>query len=344
MTDISIVKNGPIGHITLTRPKVLNALSHQMALQIETALREWADDTAIKAVMIDAEGDRAFCAGGDVQDLYAQGQAGDFKSGVDFWRDEYRLNLMIANYSKPYIAVMNGIVMGGGVGISAHGSHRIVTENTGFALPECAIGLIPDVGSSHLLAQAPGFIGEYLALTGGKVDYKDAIYCGFADYYIPSTWLKEMNAVLLRSGNADAVKDFAESVPLGILHEHQSQIDTVFSLETVDDIINKLTQLDTDWSNATLKKIKYASPIAAKVSFECIRLIRQNPGIENALKQEFRFVSRAMEHGDFLEGVRAIIIDKDRKPKWRYATISDVPKDGVDLFLSAPEDGDLKLV
>lgn len=342
MTDINIRKNGNIGHIRLTREKVLNALSHDMALQIEKALHDWSKDDDVKLVLIDAMGEKAFCAGGDVQDLYAQGKAGNFESGTNFWRDEYRLNALIAHYNKPYIAVMNGIVMGGGVGISALGSHRIVTENTSFALPECAIGLIPDVGSSHLLAQAPGHLGEYLALTGGRVGYEDAIYCGFADHFVPKDNLNALIEKLSQSGDAADIADYSRETNEGALAKIRADIDTIFSLDTIGEILSALEKSEAEWASKALYKIKSASPISICVTLETIRAVRANPGIKNALRQEFRFVSRAMEHGDFIEGVRALIIDKDKQAKWRFPTISDVPDDIVALFLSPPHDGDIE--
>lgn len=341
MSDISIRKKECLGHITLTREKVLNALSHDMALQIETALQNWAADKDIKLVLIDAMGEKAFCAGGDVQDLYAKGKAGDYENGTSFWRDEYRLNALIAHYKKPYISVMNGIVMGGGVGISALGSHRIVTENTSFALPECAIGLIPDVGSSHLLAQAPGFIGEYLALTGGRVGYEDAIYCGFADHFIPKDKLTELTHALTQSGDVSVISTYSQATELGELSNLRQQIDEIFSLDTIGDILSALENSDAEWASKALYKINNASPISICVTLQSIRAIRSNPGINNALRQEFRFVSRALEHGDFVEGVRALIIDKDKQPNWRFLTIADVPDDIVQLFLSPAEGGDI---
>lgn len=342
MTDINIRKNGNIGHITLTREKVLNALSHDMALQIEKALHDWSIDDDVKLVLIDATGEKAFCAGGDVQDLYAKGKAGDYENGTNFWRDEYRLNALIAHYNKPYISVMNGIVMGGGVGISALGSHRIVTENTSFALPECAIGLIPDVGSSHLLAQAPGFIGEYLALTGGRVGYEDAIYCGFADHFVPKENLLALTQALIASGNSADISHHSGVTEPGELSKLRNEIDIIFSLDTIGDILSALEKSDAEWASKALYKINRASPISICVTLQTIRTIRANPGINNALRQEFRFVSRALEHGDFVEGVRALIIDKDKQPNWRFETITDVPDEIVQQFLSPAVGGDIE--
>jgi len=182
MSDAEIhirVVNG-VGRITLNRPKALNALSYEMCVAIEDALDEWVEGGEVKLIVIDAEGDRAFCAGGDIADLYERGMAGDFEFGQKFWADEYRLNAKIANLSIPYVALMDGITMGGGVGISAHGSDRLVTERSMIAMPECGIGLVPDVGGSYLLAKAPGHLGEFLAMTGYRMNAGDAVLAGFA--------------------------------------------------------------------------------------------------------------------------------------------------------------------
>ena len=180
--DIHIRKEGKAGRITLTRPNALNALTFDMAMAIEAALIEWADDDAVALVIIDAAGDKAFCAGGDIQDLYEHGKAGDFDFGRKFWSDEYHLNALIADYEKPYVALMQGFVMGGGVGISCHGSHRIVCETTQIAMPECGIGLVPDVGGSFLLARAPWKFGEYLGLTGARIGRGDQCWSGLATH------------------------------------------------------------------------------------------------------------------------------------------------------------------
>ena len=185
MADIEIRVEGHAGRITLTRPNSLNALSYDMCRAIDAALAEWQADDAVRLVVIDAEGDKAFCAGGDIQDLYATGRAGDFTYGRQFWADEYRLNARIAEYPKPYIAFMQGFTMGGGVGISCHGSHRIVCETSQIAMPECGIGLVPDVGGSLILARAQGRIGDYLATTAARMGADDAIFAGFADTFVP---------------------------------------------------------------------------------------------------------------------------------------------------------------
>lgn len=185
MADIDIRVEGKIGRITLNRPKALNAMTYEMGLAIEAALDDWANAPDVALILIDAVGDKAFCAGGDIQEMYDTASNGDFEYGRNFWADEYRMNAKLANFPKPYIALMQGFTMGGGVGISCHGSHRVVCENSQIAMPECNIGLVPDVGGTLLLARAPGRLGEYLGTTAARMGAGDAIYAGFADYYIP---------------------------------------------------------------------------------------------------------------------------------------------------------------
>jgi len=220
--DIHIRKEGRAGRITLTRPKALNALSYDMCGAIEAALDAWRDDEDVALVLIDAEGDRAFCAGGDIQQLYDTGRAGDYAYGRRFWADEYRLNAKIARYPKPYVALMQGFVMGGGVGISCHGSHRVVCESTQVAMPECGIGLVPDVGGSLLLARAPGRTGEYLGTTGTRMGPDDAIYAGFADIFVPKSEWDELCTEIIESGDPGVLDGHAATPPEGGLRARQA--------------------------------------------------------------------------------------------------------------------------
>ncbi|KPB02641.1 enoyl-CoA hydratase/isomerase family protein [Ahrensia marina] len=343
MPDLSIRKKGPVGHITLTRPKSLNALSHDMVLKIEAALKDWFEDDTIKCVMIDAENETAFCAGGDIVELYNQGMNQDYYSGQKYWRDEYRLNALMSRYPKPIIAFMNGIVMGGGVGISAHCSHRIVTEKTKIALPECGIGLVPDVGTTSLLTHAPGYLGEYLGLTGYRMNGADAIYCGFADWFAPSDTLAEIKKTLCESGEFADIERYFKKSSKSELSSIQSDISKVFSRGRLEDVMSDLAQSQADWAADAREKIERGSPLSCQVTFELIRQARDEPGIEEALKREFCFVSRAMKCGDFLEGVRAAVIDKDRNPQWRHASINDVTLTQIHSMLRTPEGGSLKL-
>ena len=213
MSDIFVRKSGHAGRITLTRPKALNAVTYEMCQAIEAALDDWRDDDDVALVIIDAEGDKAFSAGGDIQKLYETGRAGDFAYGQKFWADEYRLNAKIREYSKPYVAFMQGFTMGGGVGVSCHGSHRIVCETSQIAMPECGIGLVPDVGGSLMLAQAPGRLGEYLGTTCARMGPADAIFVGFADTYVPAQDWPALIERLEKTGDISAIGAAARAAP-----------------------------------------------------------------------------------------------------------------------------------
>lgn len=319
MSDINIRITGQAGRITLTRPQALNAMTYDMANAIEAALDEWATDDAVKLVVIDATGDKAFCAGGDIQQLYDTGRAGDFVYGQNFWRDEYRLNAKIAEYPKPYVAFMQGFTMGGGVGISCHGSHRIVCESSQIAMPEVGIGLVPDVGGSLILARAPGRLGEYLGTTAARMGPDDAIYAGFADSYIPHLKWKNAIETLETTGNIDTLAPLSEAAPQGVMSALQPEIDAHFGGETLRDIVNSLNGSTTEFTAATLKSLSRNSPLSMACAVEMIHRLRgPSADIRRALELEYRFTYRAMEHGDFLEGIRAAVIDKDRSPSWQH--------------------------
>ena len=244
--------------------------------------------------------------------------------------DEYRINSAIANYSKPYVAVMDGIVMGGGVGISAHGSHRIVTERTIFAMPECSIGLIPDVGGSYLLSRSAGFVGEYIGLTGARLSGADCIYAGLADFFVASKDLPSMKAAIVETGNIDVISDFAKVGNPSFLEEHQSQIDQTFGSETVSEIKTRLESDDTNFAKGALKGFNRGAPLALLAAFKTIRMGREVASLEEALRNEYRFVSQAVTEGEFIEGVRAAVIEKDRRPRWKFPNLEDVPNRLID--------------
>ncbi len=319
MSDIHIRITGRAGRITLDRPKALNAMSYNMCLAIEAALDAWRDDDTVDLVIIDAEGDKAFCAGGDIQELYDTGRAGDFAFGQKFWRDEYRLNAKIAEYPKPYVAFMQGFVMGGGVGISCHGSHRIVCESSQIAMPECGIGLVPDVGGSLILAHAPGRLGEYLGTTGTRMGPADAILAGFADTYVPQEAWPDLIARLEETGDAGLIAEAGIAPPEGTLAARQPQIDAAFGGEDLRAILNALKSEDTEFTASALKALGRNSPLSMACTIEIIHRLRgPTADIRKALELEYRFTFRAMEHGDFLEGIRAAVIDKDRSPTWQH--------------------------
>ena len=341
MADIDIRIEGRIGRITLNRPKALNALSYDMAMAIEAALDDWATDDRVVMALIDAVGDKAFCAGGDIQEMYDTASAGDFEYGRKFWRDEYRMNAKLANWPKPYVALMQGFTMGGGVGVSCHGSHRVVCENSQIAMPECGIGLVPDVGGSLLLARAPGRLGEYLGTTGTRMDAGDAIYAGFADYYIPRERWAALTAELVETGDWEAVDRMAETPPESALQTEQAQIDAVFAGETIHDIVRLLD--GSEWAEATRKALGRNCPISVACTVELVHRARATDTIEWALQQEYRFTYRSASEGDFVEGIRAAIIDKDRNPHWKIATLDDVRDVEVTRMLMPLGEHELKL-
>lgn len=331
--DIHIRKDGRLGHITLNRPKALNALTYAMCMDIEAALNLWAMDGDVAMIVIDAAGDKAFCAGGDIQQMYDSGRAGDFAYGRRFWADEYRLNAKIANYPKPYVALMQGFTMGGGVGVSCHGSHRIVGDTSQIAMPECGIGLVPDVGGSYLLARAPGRLGEYLGTTATRMDAADAIFAGFADHYIPEDQWPALIEALRDTGDPTAIAAAAQSPTSSRLETLLPDIKAAFSGNNLQDIQHHLTKTDSDFARAAAKALRRNSPLSMAVAIEMTRRLRRTPTISQALELEYRFTYRSMEQGDFLEGIRAAIIDKDRKPNWRHADINAVTATDVDNML-----------
>ncbi|MCC5989819.1 MAG: enoyl-CoA hydratase/isomerase family protein [Pararhodobacter sp.] len=314
MAEVDIRIEGAAGRITLNRPRALNALTHEICLAVEAALDGWAGDDAVKLVIIDGASDRAFCAGGDIAQVYHAGKAGDFSLGRDFWRDEYRMNVKLARWAKPIVSFLHGFVMGGGVGLGCHVRHRVVGESTQMAMPECGIGLIPDVGGTLLLSRAPGQLGPYLGLTGARMGPGDAIHAGFADAFIPEAEWEGVKARLCESGDIAALPRHA--APESALAGAQGQIDALFSGATIPDMLAALKADGCELAAGTLKAIGRNSPLSMAST---LAMLRPGPGdIVAAVRQEFRWTWRSMDKGDFLEGVRAQIIDKDRNPRWRH--------------------------
>ena len=333
MTDILIRKTGKAGHITLNRPQALNALTYEMCLAIEAACDDWADDDTVQLILIDGAGERAFCSGGDIADMYKSGQTGDLDYGRKFWRDEYRLNAKIADYAKPVVSFLQGFTMGGGVGVGCHASHRIVCENSQIAMPECTIGLIPDVGGTLLLANAPGFTGTYLGLTGDRMDAGDAIFAGFADHFIAQSQWDDLNTDLLATGDLTKIKP--QAVPKSRLAEWQANLDACFQHDTLPEIANAF---NTSEPLAHAKKLMGRnSPLAMACAIPLINAARKTPTIQSALMHEYRFTYRAVEQSDFIEGIRAAIIDRDRSPNWKHANWDAVtPEDIAAMIAPVP--------
>ena len=341
--DIHIRKEGRAGRITLTRPQALNAVSHEMCLEIEAALDAWCDDDAVALVLLDAEGDKAFCAGGDIQRLYKTGRAGDYAPARRFWADEYRMNAKIARYPKPVVALMHGYVMGGGVGIACHGAHRVVCETTQVAMPECGIGLVPDVGGSWLLSRAPGRTGAYLGITGARMGPEDAIFAGFADVYVPQAMWPDLMRALVETGDPGVISARAGTAPEGRLAALSGLVDGGFAGDTLSEVLGALRAEDGPFARDALEAMTRNAPLSMACTLEMLRRLRDpDADIARALHLEYRVTYRVMPDGDFLEGVRAAIIDRDKAPHWQHA-LDAVPQEAVEHMLSPLGDDALTL-
>jgi enoyl-CoA hydratase len=324
-----VQRHGSLGRIRLNRPKALNSLTIGMVRTIRATLDDFAGDDAVAAVLIDGCGERGLCAGGDIRALYENGKS-DYAAAAGFFREEYDMNAAIAAFPKPYVAFMDGITMGGGVGISAHGAQRVVTETTRLAMPETGIGFFPDVGASWLLARATGEIGTYLGLTGAQIGGADAIYAGLADVLVTSATLPalaEALAALPPGGTGAAVGDvlrgFAQTVQASLAAQ-RNVIDATFNKASVPEIVAALLAEGSPFALATANTIGERSPTGLCVALRLLRLARRSASLGECLEREYVAACRVLKGDDFYEGVRAAIIDKDRHPKWRPARLDEV--------------------
>lgn len=334
-------RTGALGLIALNRPRVINSLSREMIRQIEAALDRFEQDSSIAAVLVTGEGERGFCAGGDIRMLYESGRA-ESADAPEFLREEYRLNGRIGRYPKPYVVIVEGITMGGGVGLSGHASHRIATDTTKLAMPETGIGFFPDVGATWLLSHAPGELGTYMGLTGEPIGPGDAITAGFADCFVPAgdlASLAERLAALPVGADAKAVSDaiatFATPAPEGQFAANQALIDRCFAFDTVEQILAALDAEESDFAAKAKATMLTKSPTSLKVTLALLRAGRTSPDLETCLAREFAATAQTLKTPDFYEGIRAAIIDKDRNPKWSPATLNDVGPDIVGAFLKS---------
>jgi enoyl-CoA hydratase/carnithine racemase len=332
--EILFEVRGPVGLVTLNRPKVLNALTYNMVKLLHPQLKVWADDDAIKLVVVRAAGEKAFCAGGDIRVLHDQGKSGS-PEVINFYRDEYRLNRYIKRYPKPYIALMSGINMGGGVGVSIHGSHRVASERLMFAMPETGIGLFPDVGGTYFLPRCPGEIGMYLGLTGARLKAADAIAAGIADVYVPAERHEALIDRLVQ-GEAvdDALKAEAQDPGEASIGSHRETIDRCFSASSVDAVLRCLDEDGSDWAQKTAETIRSKSPLSTRVAYDQIRA-GAKLDFEGCMALEFRLTNRFMSAPDFYEGVRAVVIDKDQAPKWQPPTLDAVADEQVEQYFAS---------
>lgn len=341
--EVLISSQNGVGHMVLNRPKALNALSHQMVLDMLEAMKVWQGDPDIHAVLIEGAGDRAFCAGGDIQAVYENGRT-DHDAVMQFWRDEYELNALIKNFPKPYVAMMHGFIMGGGVGVSAHGSHRIVTDNSIISMPETGIGFLPDVGGTYLLSRAPGGLGYFYGLTGGRMTADDAIYCGFADYYVPEDKFNALKEAILAGGDVDElIKAQAATPPEGDARWHDTQIADWFADRSFDDAMAAIEADESEFAQKALKVLKRQCPLSVKSTFRAIYAAKELDSIEPCLGQEFRFADASLYDVNFYEGIRAAIIEKGRNPQWVPATLDQVSEQMVEAMFKPLGEKELKL-
>ncbi|HZP74669.1 MAG TPA: enoyl-CoA hydratase/isomerase family protein [Pseudolabrys sp.] len=335
--DIQFERRGAAGVVTLNRPKALNALTHQMALALALQLDTWAADPAITRVIVTAAGERAFSAGGDIRALYDLGRAGRHAEQLQFWRDEYPLNAAIKRYRKPYISLIDGIVMGGGVGVSVHGSHRVAGDRFSFAMPEVGIGFFPDVGATWFLPRMPGELGAYCALTGERFNAADALAAGLATHRVGSVRFPELFDALCGDVSVDAVlAAFAEPAGEGPIGAQRALIDRCFVGERVEDILARLDAEATGgdkFAMAAAGAIRGKSPISLKIALRQVRG-GKSWDFDECMRVEFRIVSRVVHGHDFYEGVRAVIVDKDNKPQWRPATLEAVGETDVGHYFA----------
>ncbi len=344
MSVVVAERDGALGIITLNRPEALNALNHTMVLTIAALLDEWETDPGVERVLLAGSGERAFCAGGDVVSIYRdaqairEGGAGGVASAdpasadsdsLRFWRDEYTLNARIARYPKPIIALMDGIVLGGGVGLASHASHRVVTDTSSVGLPEVTIGFVPDVGSTWLLSRAPGKLGTHLALTAAPVGGADAILVGLADSFVPREHLVRLRSDLASRGADEAIGAVSVTPEPAPFLADREWIDSCYAHDEVSDIIVALRSAGHD---AVADRIESKSPTALVLALASLRRARHLPDLEAALEQELRVSARCLTMPDFAEGVRAQVIDKDRTPRWSPARLADVDSTSIAEF------------
>ena len=344
--EIRFTVEGGLATIELTRPKALNALTLGMIREMHPRLEAWEDDDKVKAVVIKGEGDKAFCAGGDVRAVYRSivddlGGKGPSELSKTFFLEEYRLNHAIHAFSKPYVALLDGVTMGGGVGLSVHGSHRIATERLMFAMPETGIGLFPDVGGGWFLPRLPGETGTYLALTGARLDAAGAVALGIATHYVPSTRMEGLEAALAttiaeandgRAAINDVLERFAEAPGEDPVAPHRATIDRCFSAGSVEAILDALDREAADGSAfaaETAATLRHKCPTSLKISLEQLRRGRSMSSLADVLTMEYRLSQHCMAGTEFFEGIRAVLVDKDHAPKWRPATLAEVDGDLV---------------
>jgi enoyl-CoA hydratase len=342
--DLVVREVGALRRITLNRPKALNALTLDMAVTMTALLCAWEADPAVGAVLLDGAGERGLCAGGDIRALYDAAKSGDTLP-EQFWATEYYLDVLIARYPKPFVALMDGLVMGGGVGLSSHAAHRIVTERSAVAMPEVGIGFFPDVGASYWLARTPGFAGTYMALTGERMNAADAIFLKLADVHIASARIAELPQALAACRSAEDVRArlaaLSSAPAAGKVEAARSWIDACFSADDVEGIVAHLAAARNEAAQTALGTIQKMSPTSLKVTLRNIRDAASFKRLEESFQQDYRIALACIAGHDFIEGIRAQIVDKDRNPRWRPDNLEGVSAEIVDRHFKPV--GDLEL-
>jgi enoyl-CoA hydratase len=335
-TDLATVLarvEGRVGRLTLNRPEAINALDLSVVVALQEALDRWAIDPDVDSVVLDGAGDRGLCAGGDIVSIYQDTVAGG-SAGREFFRAEYTLNATIGRFPKPYVAIMDGIVMGGGVGVSAHGNVRVVTERTIVSMPETGIGFVPDVGGTYLLSRAPGEIGTHLGLTAGRMTGTDAIALGFADHFVPSESIDGFITAIVLYGVAAALTRFTAGPGPSPLVAQRNWIDEAYAAATVEQILERLERHTEPEAHAAADALRAKSPVAVKATLHALRMAREAPTLEAALNTDFRTASHALRTHDMVEGIRAQVVEKDRNPKWSPACLADVDESLVAAYFA----------
>jgi enoyl-CoA hydratase len=323
-TDIQFARRGAAGIVTLNRPKALNAVTHEMVRALARQLEAWKHDGAVTRVLVTAAGERAFSAGGDIRALYELGRAGRQAEALTFFREEYTLNTDIKRYPKPYVALIDGIVMGGGFGVSVHGSHRVAGDRFQFAMPEVGIGFFPDVGGTWVLPRMPHEIGTWCALTGDRLKTADAVAAGIATHHVKSERFADLTEALCGNLSVDAtLAAFAEAASEGPVMARRGATERLFAAGAVEDILAALDGAGDDWAQATAATIRTKSPTSLKLALAQVRR-GKDWSFEECMQAEMRIVSRIVHGHDFYEGVRAVIVDKDNAPRWQPASLAEV--------------------
>lgn len=340
--EILFRRDGGLGHIVLNRPRAMNSLTFAMVTTMSTQLDLWRNDRGVETVVITGSGERGLCAGGDIVSLYRSIQDGDGGEAT-FWAHEYALNLAIAQYPKPYVAIMDGVVLGGGVGVSAHGSVRVVTERTKIGMPEVGIGFVPDVGGTWLLARAPGELGTHAGLTGGSFSGSDAIELGLADHFVASDHLDEFVEALASMSASDALLRFASDAPPSALAAARPWIDECYASDDVIEILGRLAASSWDEARATAEVIRSKSPTAVAVTLESLRRARAAVSLAEVLDTEYRVSVHFAAGHEMAEGIRAQVIDKDRSPHWSPSTLDELTRADIVEYFAPPPRGELGL-